>query len=91
MSTSEEVLIDSAVQLHGESLQSMRASQKRWSIFTVTAVAAYAVALGVVALTKEAGGLVALFAMPLFIATFQAGRLAGRIEAVERVRALNHG
>lgn len=90
MSTPEEVLIDSAVQLDGESLQSMRASQKKWFICAVTAVTAYAVVIGVVALAKEAGGLVALFAMPLFIVTFQAGRLAGRIEAVERVRALSH-
>lgn len=89
MSTSEESLIDSAVQLHGESLQSMRASQKRWFICAVAAVTAYAVALGFVALAKAVGGLVALFALPLFIVTFQTGRLAGRIEAVERVRAIS--
>ena len=54
-------------------------------------VVAYAGAVGVIALAREVGGVVFLFAMPLFVVAFQAGRLAGRVEAVERVRALNRG
>jgi hypothetical protein len=89
MSTSEEVLIDSAVKLDGESLQSMRASQKKWFIAAMTAVTAYAFALGAASLQKESGGLIALFAMPLIVVAFQAGRLAGRVEVIQRVRSLN--
>ena len=89
MSTSEEVLIDSAVQLDGESLRSMRASQKKWFICAVISVATYALAIGVFALAKEVVGVVSLLAMPIFVVAFQAGRLAGRTEAVDRVRAVN--
>jgi hypothetical protein len=91
MSTSENILIDRAVQLDGKSLQLMRASQKKWFIYAVITIAAYAVAMGVIALEKEVGGGVALFALPLFIVVFQAGRLAGRVDAVDRVRAMNRG
>ncbi|MBI2517756.1 MAG: hypothetical protein HYV95_12700 [Opitutae bacterium] len=91
MSASDNVLVDGAIQLNGESLQLMRTSQKKWFIGAVISVAAYAVAVGVIALAAEVSGVVSLLAMPLFIVAFQAGRLAGRIETVERARALKRG
>jgi|GEM_PF-2250318 hypothetical protein len=89
MSTNEEALTDSAIQLHGESLHSLRVSQKKWFLFTLIAITAYVVTVGFVAFRRDASGVVALFALPLFIVVFQAGRLAGRVETVERVRMLN--
>jgi hypothetical protein len=88
MSTSEQVLIDRAVHLEGESLRSLRGSQKKWFIVATAAVVAYAVAMGSAFAFGKGGGLIALAAMPLVVVVFYAGRLAGRVEVVDRVRAL---
>jgi len=91
MNSSEETLIDRAVQLDGESAEALRVVRGRWFVVMAVAVIAYAVVGALLAVRSGGGvsGIVAtIAAMPLFVVAFQAGRLAGRVEAVQRVRTL---
>ena len=75
MNTSEETLVDRAVQLDGMAV----------GVITFAVV-------GALFAVRSSGGVsgivAAMAAMPLFVVAFQAGRLAGRVEAVQRVRTL---
>ena len=91
MNTSEETLIDRAVQLDGKSAEVLRVARGRWFAGMAVGVITFAVVGALFAVRSSGGvsGIVAtMAAMPLFVVAFQAGRLAGRVEAVQRVRTL---
>jgi len=87
--TTETEQIDHAIQLNGDSITVMRATQRKWFVCLVASIGAYAASLGLSAFSTH--NVVALFALPLIVLAFQAGRLTGRVETVDRVRTLQRG
>ncbi len=68
-----------------------KVARGRWFAGMAVGVITFAVVGALFAVRSGGGvsGIVAtMAAMPLFVVAFQAGRLAGRVEAVQRVRAL---